>query len=195
MLTKRRFALGSAVLEEPILRRQLLEESLRADELLAQASLQAEQLLQQAREQRQRYLDEAVASFWSEANAQLQAIQEERASYQRDALSAVDSLLNIALSRLLDETDLPQRISALLRNLADGLPSKAEANLTCHPEAASTVRAWLQAMGFDVLWHVQEDPGMAPESLRLSNTLGTFHIDWTSLQRGLMPSLPDAQHA
>lgn len=194
MLTKRRFALGSSVLEEPILRRQHLEESLRADELLAQARLQAEQLLLQAHEQRQQYLDEAVASFWSEANALLAAIQEERASYQRNALSAVDSLLNVALSRLLDDTELPQRISALLRNLADGLPNKVEASLACHPEAAATVRDWLKAMDLDMLWHVQEDSTMAAESLRLSNALGAFHIDWPSLRRGLMPNLAEAQH-
>lgn len=195
MLTKRRFNLGSPVLEEPILRLQLLEDTRRADELLSRAEKHAEQLLLEAHTQRQQYLDDAVASFWSEANVLLQAIDEERATYQRNALSTVDSLLNIALSRLLDETDLPERIRALLRNLTDSLPSKAEATLTCHPEIAGLVQDWLNTMGFDALWRVEADPAMTPDALRLSNALGAFHIDWPSLRRGLMPNLPTTEPA
>lgn len=195
MLTKRRVNLGSPVLAEPILRLQLLEDARRADELLSRAEAQAEQLLLKAHEQRQQYLDDAVASFWGEANALLQDIRDERAAYQHNALSTVDSLLNIALSRLLDETDLPERIRALLRNLTDSLPSKAQATLTCHPEITGLVQDWLNTMRLDALWQVEADPALAADALRLSTALGAFHIDWPSLRRGLMPNLATTEPA
>lgn len=191
MLIKRRLSLGVPVLAEPILRREQLHDSLRAQDLLAQAEQQAAQLLQETQQQQQAWLDQAAASFWNQANALLQNIEEERAAYRRAALVSVESLLNTALARLLDDTDQTQRIRALLNNLDQGLPHKAEANLSCHPDAAVTVQQWLAEMNLGELWVVHSDPDMAPQALRLSNALGAFDIDWNSLQRGLLAT-PDS---
>lgn len=191
MLIKRRLSLGAAVIAEPILRRQQLDDSLRAADLLTQAERQAAQQLRDGQVQQQQCLDQAAASFWSQANALLQAIEQERSAYQGAALAAVDSLLNTALSHLIDDTDLPQRIRALLRNLDLGLPHKVEASLTCHPDVAATVHDWLADKGLDSLWEVHADPETAPETLRLSNALGAFDIDWASLRRGLLATPDD----
>lgn len=197
MLVKRRLAVPEQVLHEPLLRRETLDEVRRAEQLLEQARQQADELLQAAEQQCQQYLQDAQAAFWEQANFQLQAFADEHAALQREVLASLDRLLSHALSRLLDETDLPQRIHAVLRNLSASPAAQAAATLSCHPQQAQAVRAWLDASPFASLWTVHESPQLGLQALRLSHAQGALELDWDGLRSSLagQPAADAAAHS
>lgn len=186
MLAKRSIALTAAVLPEPILRREAIADSLRAEQLLADAQLQAEHLLQQQEQASQLLQRQALAEFWETANGFLQGLQEQRQEQQRQIHGAVQRLLSEALQQLLDDTSLAERVRALLRNLASSQSGEALACLSCHPEILETVSQWLAQSRFADYWQLKAEPSMASEQLRLSHAQGVFEIAWTDLREGLL---------
>lgn len=186
MLVKRRLSLPPQVLLEPLLRRELFDDVLRAEQLLERAAQQADAMLQDAEYQCQQQLQSAQALFWEETNLQLQAFADENLAFQRELLASVDRLLLLAMTRLLDETDLSGRIRALLRNLSDSQAGRAAATLSCHPQQAQAVQAWLEDSGLVALWAVQQDTQVPLQALRLSHAQGAFEIDWEQLRAGLL---------
>ncbi|SDH58489.1 type III secretion protein L [Pseudomonas flavescens] len=185
MLVRRRLAMPEQVLHEPLLRRETVHELLRADQVLDQARQQADELLQAAQDQCRHYLQSAQAAFWEQANRQLQAFADDNAALQHEVLASLDRLLGQALGRLLDDTDLTQRIRALLGNLSDSPAAHATATLSCHPQQAQAVRAWLDDSSLAGLWSVRESPQVALQALRLSHAQGALEIDWDALRRSL----------
>lgn len=192
MLAKRSLALSSsAVLEETILRRESLADTRRVTELLDNARREADAILASAHEQAQWEKDQALAQFWESANEFLHGLEQQRLSLQRESMSAVEELLNAAMSRLLDETTLSERIRALARHLADSQVNENIATLSAHPDQLDGLHQWLQDSRFAEHWQLKGDASMAPESLRLSDANGAFDIDWASLRTGLLGAAPD----
>lgn len=186
MLVKRRLPLHAEVLHEPVLRREVIENFLLAEALLKQAQQQADELLLAAEYQCQRQLEQSNALFWERANRQLQALDDQSAALQCEALSSVERLLSVVLLRLLDDIDVTQRIRALMRNLSENQAARSAATLSCHPEHASVVRAWLSDSRLAALWVVQEDADVPVQALRLSHAQGGLDINWDELRRGLL---------
>jgi type III secretion protein L len=185
MLAKRTLTLGMPVLQEPILRHEHLSDARQAQHILAQAEQQAAAILAAAEQEAQHQITLAVGAFWAGANEFLQGFEQERATYQRQALGTVEQLLNEALGRLLDNTGLPERTRALLRDLAASQPIAAVATLICHPDLEPVVQAWLAESRFAQFWQVQSSSAMAPLALTLSHASGAFDLDWQSLRDGL----------
>ncbi|MFY1663054.1 type III secretion system stator protein SctL [Pseudomonas sp. Pseu.R1] len=187
MLAKRSLSLASsAVLAEPLLRRDDLVDLQRACEVLRNAHLDAQQILADAREQAQRERDQALAQFWMDANAVLQDLEQQRQTLQRESMAAVEELLNQTLARLLDETTLAERTRALVRHLADSQRYAVSATLSAHPDRLDALADWLTDSRFSEHWQLKGDPLMPPEALRLSDDNGAFDIEWASLRRGLL---------
>lgn len=186
MLVKRRLPMPAQVLHEPLLRREVFDDVLRGEQLLDRAMQQSDELLQAAEQQCQQHLQSAQALFWEEANRQLQAFADETAALQCEMLASIDRVLVLALTRLLDDTDLTQRIGALLRNLADSQAARASATLSCHPQQAQAVQAWLEDLQLAALWTVRQDTQVPLQALRLSHAQGALEIDWDALRGGLL---------
>ncbi|WLG46819.1 type III secretion system stator protein SctL [Pseudomonas sp. FP1740] len=190
MLAKRSLALSSsAVLTQTILRRDDLADMQLATEVLGNAREQASQLLADAREQAQQEKDQALAQFWDSANIFLQRLERQRLALEREAISAVEDLFNSAMAQLLDETTLPERTRALVRNLAASQASEAVATLSYHPEMHGSLLQWLSDSRFAERWQLKADQSLAPLTLRLSDANGAFDIDWPSLRRGLLGAI------
>ncbi|MFJ3485268.1 type III secretion system stator protein SctL [Pseudomonas sp. NPDC090202] len=191
MLAKRRLALSSsAVLTQPLLRREVLADIQLASEVLGSARLEAEQLLEDTATQAQQQMDQALAQFWLQANAVLDGMAQQRLALERECLIAVEELLTGTLSRLLDEASLGERVRALLRQLADSQSGETTATLSCHPQMLESLTEWLQDSRFAGHWQLKGDPQMAPLSLHLSDANGALDIDWDSLRRGLLGLAP-----
>ncbi len=186
MLARRSLSLGVAVISEPVLRREDLVDALRAQNILEHAQQQAEVIRTQALVEGQQLIDQAVGEFWSVANEFLLELHEEREAFRREALVSVEELLNLSLSRLLDEAQLPERIRALLGNLADSQPVAVAATLSCHPDLAEIVGEWLSHSRFTKLWRLESNNALPVGSLRLTHTNGSFDVDWESLRNGLL---------
>lgn len=185
MLARRTLTLGVAVLQEPILRQEHVDDARQAQHVLALAEQQAAAILAAAEQEAQRQITLAVGEFWVGANEFLQGFDYERTAYQAQALGTVEQLLNETLGRLLDATGLPERTRALLRDLAASQPIAATATLICHPDLEPVVQAWLVESRFAPFWQVQSSSAMAPLALTLSHASGAFDLDWQSLRDGL----------
>jgi type III secretion protein L len=186
MFVKRALSLGSPVINEPILRREAIADALRAQEVLDQALHQADLIRAEAVEEGQQQVAQTIGEFWNIANTFLQTLEAEREAFRRDMLISVEELLNLSLSRLLDETGLPERIRALLRDLAQSQSVDTVATLNCHPDLTESVTQWLSHSRFATLWRVESNAAMPPEVLRLGHATGAFEIDWDSLRNGLL---------
>jgi type III secretion protein L len=187
MLAKRRLVLSpSAVLVEPLLRREDIADTQLAAEVLSNARHQAALILEDARHQAQQEKDEALGQFWASANQFLQALNQQRQALERESMVAVEALLTSTLARLLDESTLAERTRALVKNLAGSQPYETQATLGAHPDMLDDLSQWLAQSRFAEHWQLKPDPSLAPQSLRLSDANGAFEIDWTSLRRGLL---------
>jgi type III secretion protein L len=185
MLAKRVLTLGMPVVEEPILRREQLDDVRRADDILVDTRLHARQILDDAEQEARHQIEQATGRFWADANAFLQSLEQERETFRRDALDTVEQLLNEALTRLLDAASLPERTRALLRDLSASQPTASAATLSCHPDLAPTVEDWLGQSRFAQVWLVQCNSAMPPDTLTLSHDSGAFEVDWNILRAGL----------
>ncbi|RAU41493.1 MULTISPECIES: type III secretion system stator protein SctL [unclassified Pseudomonas] len=187
MLAKRSLSLASFdVLAEPVLRREDIADMQRACEVLDTARREAQQLLADAAEQAQREREQALAQFWTQANAVLEGLELQRQRLQQDALETLEALLNESLARLLDEASLAERTRAVVRNLADSQRHAVLATLSAHPDRLDDLAAWLAQSRFAEHWQLKGDPLMPDDALRLSDEQGAFDIDWASLRRGLL---------
>ncbi|QHF02093.1 HrpE/YscL family type III secretion apparatus protein [Pseudomonas asturiensis] len=187
MLAKRSIALtDTALLPEPIVRREHIADSLLARDVLADARREAQQLLLQAQEEGGRLQQQALAEFWATANAFLCDLHVMRDALQRQVMDSVESLLNDALSQLLDDTTLAERARAVVRNLAASQLNEAAATLSVHPDMAEPVAEWLAESRFAEHWRLKRDLSIAVGSLRLSDANGAFDIEWAALRDGLL---------
>ncbi|CAM3058294.1 type III secretion protein [Pseudomonas floridensis] len=186
MLAKRSIALtNAALLPEPIMRREAIADSLLAQDILANAHVQARQMLSQQQEEADRRQQQALAEFWTSANAFLAELQAQRQVLQQQVMESLEHLLTDALKQLLDETSLAERARALSRNLAASQLNEVGATLSVHPDIADSVAEWLTKSRFVEHWQLKRDASMPRESLRLSDANGAFDIDWVTLRNGL----------
>ncbi|WP_437883142.1 type III secretion system stator protein SctL [Pseudomonas sp. LRF_L74] len=190
MLARRSLVWAQQVLDEPIVRRETLQDVRRASECLQQARREAEAILDAAEQESRQRVDAAQAAFWQQANSFLDALRQEQMALERASLEAVERLLNLALARVLDDTTLPERIRALLKNLADSQGTDSSASLICHPDNIDALRSWLAASRFSAVWKVEGDAGLAPDAIRLSHEQGAFDLDWTGLRQALLAGAP-----
>ncbi len=187
MLAKRSIVLTTvALLPEPILRREAIADSLLAQDVLAHAQRQAEQLLARYQAEAEQANRQALAQFWSTANAFLGQLQLQQEALQQQALDAAEEVLAQALRQLLDETTLAERARALVRNLAASQLNETAATLSVHPDMAEALDEWLAQSRFAECWRLSRDASLPMGSLRLSDAHGAFDIDWASLREGLL---------
>jgi len=186
MLAKRSIALTAAsLLPEPILRREVLTDSLLARDILTDAQIQADQMLVRKQAESDRLQQQALMQFWESANALLAELQAQREALQEQVMLAVEQLLSESLCHLLDDTTLPERARALARNLAASQLNEVVATLSVNPDMAQPVSEWLAESRFVEHWQLKRDATIAVGSLRLSDTNGAFDIDWATLRNGL----------
>ncbi|WLI16535.1 type III secretion system stator protein SctL [Pseudomonas wuhanensis] len=171
------------------MRREHLADVLLASEVLDKAHIEADRLISAAQDEVRQLLDQATTEFWATAQGFLSSLEQQGVSLQRDAIASTETLLDVALGRLLDEAGLFERIRALVRNLASSQPNEPIGTLNCHPNVVEPLRAWLTENRFAQHWQLKADPDLTPEALRLSHASGAFEIDWPSLRRGVLTRL------
>ncbi|MCU1771343.1 type III secretion system stator protein SctL [Pseudomonas sp. 13B_3.2_Bac1] len=191
MLTRRclTFSDPQALPDGPVLRREILEQNLLASQLLEAARSNAESILAQARRQSAQLADEAReqarAEVWRQADALLNEWQQQRQQMWTDIIASAETLVSEAMQCLLGETVQPERIKALLRQLAAAQPSDEAGVLHCHPAELDAVSHQLQTT--QALWSVRADPQLPPDSLCLRTALGDFSLSWGALVAQVWP--------
>lgn len=197
MLTLRRLSLShpQALPSGPVLPREILENSLLAEQLLDAARAQAQTLLDEAREAATRLQEEARASaraeVWRQADALLSDWQEQRQRMWEHITATAEALLGQAWRQLTGEQDEPLRIAAVIRQLAAVQASDEAGVLHCHPDGVSAVSDALQHL--QAAWSVRADPQLAADTVCLRTEQGEFSLGWSSLSQALWPSSADAE--
>ncbi|MFJ4192631.1 type III secretion system stator protein SctL [Pseudomonas sp. NPDC089534] len=195
MLTRRRLSLShpQALPDDPVLRREIFEDSLLAGQLLEHARAQAETLLADAREEADRLREDAqaraVADVLQQADALLAQWQAQREQMWDGILASAEALMGQAWQQLLGEQGDAVRIAALCRQLSAARPPDEPGVLHCHPDRLDLAARHLQQA--QAVWSLRADPQQAPDSLCLRTEQGDFTLDWQSLGSALWP-LPDS---
>ncbi|MGE7955662.1 type III secretion system stator protein SctL [Pseudomonas sp. NPDC089530] len=195
MLTRRSLSLShpQALPSGAVLRRETLQDSLLAEQLLDAARAEAEALLSEARDAAAGLREEAAvqarAEVWRQADALLADWQEQRQQMWQGIVASAEAVLGQAWQALLGEQEPPVRIAALLRQLAAAQPQDEAGVLHCHPDALPLATRHLQQA--QAAWSLRGDPQQAADSLCLRTEQGDFSLDWQTLGTALWP-LSDA---
>ncbi|MFO2462332.1 type III secretion system stator protein SctL [Pseudomonas sp. 15FMM2] len=188
MLSLRKIKLHpqSAGLSQPLISRETLVDSGRAEALLKSTQAKARDMLLQAEQECERSVAQAREDFWKQANAQLQRWEAERQAMNNALENHATHLVNTALQQLLGEVAAPQRLSALLKQLIQVQSTQAKVTLRCNPQTYAQVQGWLARDGATT-WHLQPDAGLQPLALVLETEEGDLRIDWeTAVNRLLL---------
>lgn len=184
MFVARRIDLQTSqpVLQEPILRREVLSGIIRGVQGLEEIQARADAILAAAEQQAAQYLQQAQAEFWERAEAFLQAWQAEREQDLQAQADQVDQVLQQALSQLLGEVPEPRRVAVLLDQLLRSQQRPVNGQLNCHPEQVQRVTDWLRGQPCEALWTVQADNQLAWDQLYLTTATGAFSLDWAAIE-------------
>lgn len=169
---------------QPVIKRQHLADSVRAEEVLQRAEAQAEAIAERAQQEREQLLEEAERTFWQQAQQALVRIEEQcnamRAAIERDATE----VLIAALGHCLDEIPEPSRLRAMVGKLAQQRLSNSDITLYCHPSQQSTLQQVLQQQHLPH-FRLVGDTQMESDKLGLETDTGHFEISWDALCSGL----------
>ncbi|QXI31249.1 type III secretion system stator protein SctL [Pseudomonas vanderleydeniana] len=191
MLTRRSLSLShpQALPSGPVLRREILQDSLLAEQLLEAARAEAQALLEDARQQAARLREEARASAqaeaWRQADTMLADWQVQRQQMWEQITHHAQTLVGQAWQQLTGEQDDPVRIEALIRQLATTQPQDEPGVLHCHPDWVGAATDCLQLV--QAAWSVRADPQLAADTLCLRTEQGEFSLGWGSLVQALWP--------
>lgn len=178
----------------PVLRRENLENSLLAEQLLEAAKSEAEALLIDARQEVERLGKEAQAQaqveVWSKADAMLDDWQQQRQQMWAHIITTAETLVGQALQKLLGEQPDNIRVRAVLHHLMFAQPQEQAGVLHAHPDWLETTTLQLQQA--QARWTLRADPQLAPDSLLLRTNQGDFSLSWSRLVEVLWPQ-PDSE--
>ncbi|MGN7738565.1 type III secretion system stator protein SctL [Pseudomonas sp. 22526] len=195
MLTRRNLTLSHPQLlsDGPVLRRETLENSLLAEQLLEAAQAEAEALLVSARQEAERMGEEVQAQarveVWCQADALLDDWQQQRQQMWVHIIATAETLVGQALQKLLGEQPDKARIRAMLHHLMATQTQEQVGVLHTHPDWLETTALQLQQA--QACWTLRADPQLAPDSLLLRTELGDFSFSWSCLAEALW-SQPDS---
>ncbi|MBX9404944.1 type III secretion system stator protein SctL [Pseudomonas baetica] len=191
MLTRRSLTLSDsrALPDGPVLRRETLEQSLMAGQLLEAARSEAEQILAEARSQAEQLAQEARAQagaqIWRQADALFSEWQAQREQMWEQITGNAQTLVTRTLECLLGELEPQERIAALLRQIAAAHPREDVGTLHCHPQDLAEVDRQVQSA--QAVWSVRADAQLPRDSLCLRTTLGDFSLSWNALVSHVWP--------
>ncbi|NNA98757.1 type III secretion system stator protein SctL [Pseudomonas gessardii] len=181
MLCRRKIELTKDhCLPQTLITRETLVECTQANTVLARAKTQAQDLLRQAEKERAALQENACREFWERANAQLQRWELERQAIFSNLEPIAASVTSQAIRTLLEETALPQRLNALLKQLMATQVPQTKATLLCNPSDRENVSQWLNRHTGG-LWTLRPEEYIAPQMLVLETDDGGFRIDWASM--------------
>lgn len=196
MLTRRNLTLSHPQLlpDGPVLRRETLENSLLAEQLLEAAQAEAEALLVNAQQEAERLREEAQAQarveVWCQADALLDDWQQQRQQMWAHITATAETLVGQALQKLQGEQPDNARIRAVLHHLMATQPQDQAVVLYAHPDWLETTTLQLQQA--QARWTLCADPQLAPDSLCLRTEQGDFSLSWSRLTEALWPQ-PDSE--
>ncbi|MCV4343941.1 type III secretion system stator protein SctL [Pseudomonas capsici] len=192
MLTSRSLTLTSnrSTVNEPLLRREVLEQSLLAEELLEDARAQAREILDTAEAEaealRQRCEEQTRAEVWQQAQSLLDDLREQRERTLATVVEAAEDLVQQALQLVLGELSDGQKVSAVLRQLTSASPNEESALIYCHPDRITLLAQSLEEQG-QLGWTLRGDPNLEPDAISLRTEHGDFSLSWNALQRHVWP--------
>lgn len=192
MMTRRSLTLSrhQTPLECALLRRETLEQSVLADQLLDRARQLAQGIVDAAQDTaqhlRQHAGDEARAEVWRQAEEVLGTWQRQREAMWDAIAEHAEALVQQALQTLLGEVPDSARIQGILRQLSDCQRRDEAAVVLCHPDWLERVTAGL-ASTEACQWTVRADPLLAPETLCLRTETGDFSLGWQAFERHVWP--------
>ncbi|MFD2178928.1 HrpE/YscL family type III secretion apparatus protein [Veronia pacifica] len=121
-------------------------------------------------------IEKQIQQGWESINRWQQETAELRENYINGIESAVVDIVNSVVGQLLNETTEEQKISALVKQLAECKTAPAQGKLYCNPSRATAVRTALSSQR--LFWDINSDPTLQFDSLRLESANGEFSIDW-----------------
>ncbi|GFM58345.1 hypothetical protein PSCICF_45230 [Pseudomonas cichorii] len=192
MLTSRSLTLTSnrSTVNEPLLRREVLEQSLLAEELLEDARARAREILDiaeaEAEALRQRCEEQTRAEVWQQAQSLLDDLREQRERTLATVVEAAEDLVQQALQLVLGELSDGQKVSAVLRQLTSASPNEESALIYCHPDRITLLAQSLEEQG-QLGWTLRGDPNLEPDAISLRTEHGDFSLSWNALQRHVWP--------
>ncbi|MFJ4143894.1 type III secretion system stator protein SctL [Pseudomonas sp. NPDC089734] len=192
MLTSRSLTLTNnrPTVNEPLLRREVLEHCRLADELLDDARARADEILASAHAEAQALREsceqETRAQVWEQAQSLLDDLRQQREQSLASIVEVAQELVGQALQVVLDELPDEQRIGAVLRQLTSASPNQETASIYCHPDQIPTLAQSLEAHGQQG-WAVRGDPNMDPDAISLRTEHGDFSLSWSALQQHIWP--------
>jgi len=192
MLANRSLTLSHnrCTLNEPLLRREVLQQSLLAEELLDDARAQAQGILDTAQADaqalRQRCEEQARAEVWKHAQALLDDLRQQQQQTQATVIEAAQDLVQQALQIVLDEVPDSRKVSAVLRQLTSASANTESALIYCHPDQLALLAHSLEEQGLEG-WALRGDPNLALDAISLRTEHGDFSLSWSALQRHLWP--------
>lgn len=172
---------GSTAFAETLIPRETLANYAHAHNTLEHAKAQARQLLKRAEKQREKLLEQAGLEIWRRADAQFKRWEVERQAMYDNLERYASSIANQAIRLLLEDTPLPQRMAALVRQLMVSQMPMVKAALLCHPQELEAARQAL-ADHNTTLWALRADDTVKPQTLLLQTEEGDFCIDWAAMR-------------
>ncbi|RMQ45840.1 HrpE [Pseudomonas cichorii] len=188
MLTSRSLTLinDRSTVNESLLRREVLEQCLLAEELLDDARARAQEILDQAHAEaddlRQRCEEETRAEVWVQAQSLLDDLREQREQSLATVVEAAQDLVQQALQIVLDELPDDKKVSAVLRQLTSASPNQESALVYCHPDQITLLAQCLEEHGQQG-WTLRGDPNLAVDAISLRTEHGDFSLSWSVLQK------------
>ncbi|OEC32661.1 type III secretion protein L [Pseudomonas cuatrocienegasensis] len=192
MLASRSLTLtpNRSTVNEPLLRREVLAQSLLAEELLDDARAQAQAIFDTAQAEvqalRQRCEAEARAEVWKQAQGLLDDLRQQREVTLASIVEAAQELVQQALEIVLDELPDDKKVSAVLRQLTLAISNEESALIYCHPDQLTQLAHSLQEQG-QRGWTLRGEPSLAPDALSLRTEQGDFSLSWSALQQHIWP--------
>ncbi|MGL5997344.1 MAG: type III secretion system stator protein SctL [Pseudomonas proteolytica] len=172
---------GSTAFTETLIPRETLANYAHAHNVLEHSKAQARQLLKLAEKKREKLLEQAGLEIWRRADAQFKRWEVERQAMYDNLERYASSIANQAIRLLLEDTPLPQRMSALIRQLMASQMPMVNAALLCHPQELEAARQAL-ADHNTTLWVLRADDTVKPQTLLLQTEEGDFCIGWAAMR-------------
>ncbi|MBN2974771.1 hypothetical protein BFW88_03105 [Pseudomonas fluorescens] len=187
MLRRRKIELyeGASDSTQVLVKRELLDQSTRANELVEHAKAHADQLVSEAVQHRDALAEQAHIAFWQRANLVLGQWEQQRNSMCEQLERYAAAIASQAYRCLLDDVPPTARLTALVRQLAANQLPVVQATLLCHPAERNDLEHCLIALDI-TLWALRPDERIKQQTLVLETAEGDFHIDWYLLRDMLL---------
>ena len=175
------------IVNEPLIKREWLEDCVSADKLLRLAEKEFMNAIGEAKQQCELISDtardEAQGAVWQQANELLARWEEDHQELCQSIEPMAGDLVTQSLTKIFGHMSEPEQISSLVHQLAVEAREKKQAVLKVHPNRESLVLEELEKRSFSH-WKVESSQHLNEDELVLNDEDGQYSVSLSlSLQR------------